>query len=274
MTNRPGIWSHLKDHETFPPQEVFDRIQAVLKRADQSSDQGLKEDMERLGEHEIQPPAFLRKAIEERIGHRRNFLYRYITAAACLLLVVAGFIVYRLNNTRMQPAATMTKKELPGRVVPGTSGIQSGEPISGKKDSAGNLALAAGADTANLTISGKSRLRSVFSIEGQPFPVADNDLLASFASFTWPNLPGYLTRSSDKPLKIHVDQYTSIFISKNMQDMMKEMYGVNSNGKPARKARKAREKLDKWKKSDQRHFDDSNEANPLDPVDLAEFIFK
>ena len=188
--------------------------------------------------------------------------------------MVAGFIVYRLNSPRVQPATAMTKKELPGPVLPGGGDPQSAEPISGKKDSAGKPALTAGADSAGLAISGRDRLRPIFTIEGQHLPVTDNDLLASFTSFTWPDLPDYLTRSSDKPLKIHVDQYTSIFISKNMQDMMKEMYGVNSNGKPDRKARKAREKLDKWKKSDQRRFDDNNEANPLDPVDLAEFIFK
>ena len=59
-----------------------------------------------------------------------------------------------------------------------------------------------------------------------------------------------------------------------MLEMMKQMYQVLPNGKPARKARKAKRRLESWKEKDQKRFDRDAGANPLDPVDLGDFIFK
>ena len=59
-----------------------------------------------------------------------------------------------------------------------------------------------------------------------------------------------------------------------MLNMMKQTYEVLANGKATRKARRTKRRLDNWKEKDQKRFDKGNEANPLDPVDLAEFIFR
>jgi hypothetical protein len=74
-------------------------------------------------------------------------------------------------------------------------------------------------------------------------------------------------------LRIHLDQYTNILLSPAMGDMIKELYDARPNGMPGRKARKTKEKLDKWKAADEKQFDAGYPSNPLDPTDLAEFLF-
>jgi len=264
MTDRPDIWNHLKDHEELPPQEVFDRLQHALENEDVH--------FERLQQHEVPPPSFLRQKIEDGAGIRRSgsgVMRWYLSAAACLLLIVAGWIVYRSNRDSLRTAAR--EKTMPSPASPAGVPLHA-DTLSGKTDtSTGTTTMTAGVVTPSG--SGKNG-RLTYSIGGRSVPVTDNDLFATFISYTYPDIPGYLTRDADKPLSIYVDQYTSITVSKNMLEMMKQMYQVLPNGKPARKARKAKRRLESWKEKDQKRFDRGAGANPLDPVDLGDFIFK
>ena len=52
------------------------------------------------------------------------------------------------------------------------------------------------------------------------------------------------------------------------------MYEVNDKGKPTKKAKKLKHKLAKWKKKDESYFDRNPQKNPLDIIDLTEFILK
>jgi hypothetical protein len=84
----------------------------------------------------------------------------------------------------------------------------------------------------------------------------------------------HVGKVDDKDMKVHLDQYTNIVISKQVIAMIKEMYQVRSNGKPTRRARKMKERLEDWKKADEKHFDSTAFFNAADPFDLAEFILK
>jgi hypothetical protein len=264
MADRQDIWHHLKDHEALPPQEVFDRLRQRLEEGN---------DMERLQRHEVTPPAFLGRRIEERVGIRPQSLGKvrwYMSAAACLVLMVVGWMVYR-GNTAGPRVATVDKKQ--PAIQKGPASLPVSDTLFGQKDTSAALAGKPAKDAYAAARDGIS-VHHVFSVGGQAVPVADNDLLATFTSFIYPDVPAYLTRNTDKPLKIDVDQYTSLYISRNMLDMMKETYQVLPNGKPARRARRMKRRLDNWKEKDQKRFDKGSRANPLDPVDLAEFIFK
>src|SRR4051812_17229662 len=122
MTGGHDIWRHLKDHETSPPGEVFDRLQQLLEKG--SAVLPEKRPLERLKGHEVAPPVFLRKKIEERSGMRVGVSRKtrwYLSAAACLLLVVVGGIVYRsYTSGRWQLSAAGGKQQRPdqGKVVP------------------------------------------------------------------------------------------------------------------------------------------------------------
>jgi hypothetical protein len=114
----------------------------------------------------------------------------------------------------------------------------------------------------------------ILSVGGSNMQIIENDYLASFAALNETNLPAFL--QAEKPLAttITIDDYTDITISEGMGAMMKKMYKTKKSGKPTRRARKTREKLEKWKKADSTYFNANSTANPLDPVDLGNFILQ
>ena len=273
MTDRHDIWHHLKDHEALPPQEVFERLRQTLEAGNVMQNAEGEEDMERLQQHEVMPPAFLGRRIEKRLGIRPRVFGKvrwYLSAAACLVLIVAGWLVYRNYDTGETGIAAGKKTQRPA-IQKGPATLPADTLL--KRDTSRMLAGKTATDTHAATHDEIS-VHRVFSIGGQAVSVTDNDLLVTFTSFVYPDVPAYLTRNTDKPLKIDVDQYTRLYVSRIMLDMMKETYQVLPNGKPARKARRMKRRLDNWKEKDQKRFDKGNEANPLDPVDLAEFIFR
>ena len=109
-------------------------------------------------------------------------------------------------------------------------------------------------------------------INGSSFSIVDNDYLATFTSFDPNNLPLFLQAEKPVATSITVDQYSSINISEGMGAIMKKMYKTKKSGKPTRRARKTKEKLEKWKKLDADYFNQNSNLNPLDPIDLGNFI--
>jgi len=269
MTDRHDIWHRLKDHETPPPHEVFGRLQQLLETGDAVSVPPAGDLFERLQQHEIKPPPGFRRQIEQQAGVKQASPVSrrwYLAAAACLALAIAGWLMYSNDATKV----SIVKKTQP----PATSKTPSpADTFHGKGDTSAGLAGAMTTDS-RPAARGEISVRQTFNIEGQTISVTDNDLLVTFTSFTYPDVPAYLTRNTGKPLKISIDQYTQLYVSQRMLDMMKVTYQVLPNGKPARKARKMKRRLDSWKEKDQKQFDKGKGANPLDPVDLAEFIFR
>jgi hypothetical protein len=111
------------------------------------------------------------------------------------------------------------------------------------------------------------------NIGGSTMPIIDNDYLASFAALTETNLPPFLQVEKPVATTITIDDYTYITISEGMGAMMKKMYKTRKSGKPTRRARKTKEKLEKWRKADADYFNQNSTMNPLDPIDLGNFIF-
>jgi hypothetical protein len=109
-------------------------------------------------------------------------------------------------------------------------------------------------------------------INGSKFTIVDNDYLATFASFNESNLPAFLQVDNPVATQITIDDYASITITEGMGAMMKKMYKTKKSGKPTRRARKQREKLEKWKRADSAFFNPNVNLNPLDPIDLGDFI--
>ena len=74
--------------------------------------------------------------------------------------------------------------------------------------------------------------------------------------------------------KITIDRFSYVNISDKMNTILQTMYTIKGNNKPTRKAKKLRATMEKWKKRDEKHFDASIHSNPLDIIDLSEFILK
>jgi hypothetical protein len=113
-----------------------------------------------------------------------------------------------------------------------------------------------------------------FNIAGINTPMVDNDFLATFASFNENTLPAFLQSETPISTVITVDQFTDIVVTDKMGAFMKKMYKTKRSGKPTRKAKKAKQKLEKWKVADSTYFSNETINNPLNPIDLGNFILK
>jgi hypothetical protein len=288
MDNRPDIWHRLQDHQTPPPPEVFDRLQQVLRSAREpaTSVEDTPGRLERLQQHALPPPSFAREAVKKRIGVAqpgrlrgfRPFSMFDGMAAACIILAV-GLTLYEVivlhNHTPAGPgqyaiAHTPATPENKPQTTDTTS-IGAAGPIT-----PGDSSVAATAATDSISLARLSRSGRPFGlvINNRALPLVDNDLLVTFTSFTYPEIADFVNRPEDQALKVHLDQYTNIVISKQAVGMIREMYKTRSNGKPTRKARRMKEKLEGWKKTDEKHFDGAAPFNPADPFDLGDFIFR
>ncbi len=267
MDKRPDIWFHLRDHQTPPPPEVQLRVREALYGS------GL---LSRLQQEEIAPPVFLREAIRSgTIGKRQQLFRRRLifgSIAASLLLLLTTISIYK--NLTTGKANSSIIKSSPIASARTTDSLKSADTNrTATTVSSGDLPTAATDSTASAAIVKHDRIWTL-RLDGHSIRLVDNDPLFTFTSYHYPEIGNYLEQKTGEEIKINVDQYTSIVISKEAADMIREMYKTRSNGKPTRRARKMKERLENWKKADEKHFDGSAHFNPADPVDLAEFIFK
>ncbi len=219
-----------------------------------------------------------------------NISKKIVAAAAVLLLFFVGYFTFKnnkINTVETSNAATMPQNNTTPITHPNTN-IQ--PTIVADSNLTKNNILS----TFNNIASTKKKqaykkdkrkrmliaipmkeipVATELDIAGTKMPIIDNDYLASFAALNESNLPAFL--QADKPVAttITIDDYTYITISESMGGMMKKMYKTRKSGKPTRRARKTKEKLEKWKKADADYFNQNSTMNPLDPIDLGNFIF-
>jgi len=303
MANQTDILNRLRDYEVSPPPEVsqrlFARLQAEEAMPDEDREQGMLRQLQQLEvpppfsvtiqitnavsdapslsflqETETAPPANAFSNILQQVTVTRKApaitpprvigLNRYKAIAAVLLLAFAGWAIYRL----VMPAHPVTPQGI----------VQKTTPTARPRDSAIHPADATQAAIARYQLYDNIKTENYFRnnrfvAEGAGFTLSDNDFFVTFASFRAEDLPAFLTEEDDTGLLLRLDQYSYFSISPKMMDMLKTMYRKRGSGKPTRRARKERERLEEWKLADGIRFD-AQARNPLDPVDLAEFIFK
>jgi hypothetical protein len=304
MDNRPDIWHHLRDHQTPPPPEVIQRLQQALSEINTDADRAAVPDgngvgaperlrlerlrLQRLQWEPIAPPAFLRGSILNAItrseeaqprGALRVFPKKWLYSgiAASLLLLLASVTVYKIL-TSDKPGST-DKNNTTAKITPIASSRTTVDTVkTSDSATATNIASAedlpsAATDSISPAVTAKPehwRLR----LDGHSIRLVDNDPLFTFTSYHYPEMGNFMEQKAGEEIKISVDQYTNILVSKQAAAMIREMYKTRSNGKPTRKARKMKERLEAWKKADEKRFDSTTGFNPTDPLDLAEFIFK
>jgi hypothetical protein len=281
MDNRPDIWRRLQDHETTPPQELSERVLHDFR----TTENGLRS-LERLQQYITPPPAFMQATIRNSTigsGPRRNgwsppFRFFYGAVAACLV-IIAGLVFYLAEvSPQKQTKDVARKTTTPASVLPAQHDTTAPQSIAGDSSGVATAVTGdatdstAGSTAANITI--RANRPQALYIDHRSFPLVDNDLLVTFTSFRYPEIADHVGKADDKDMRVHLDQYTNIVISKQVVAMIKEMYQTRSNGKPTRRARRMKDKLEDWKKADEKHFDSTAFFNAADPIDLAEFIFK
>ena len=267
MNNRSDIWRRLQDHQISPPPELFDDLRKNLHPADETHKTGFQ----KLQDHPLTPPPLLWSAIKDATQQpQRSKLKRflpYIAAAACLLLILIGVVLDRNPHTDPITKARTpdTHTEKPGTASnPDTTTAQTGSGIA---------ASASPSDSTKLAVPTDLGLPLALTIDGSRFSLVDNNPLMTLISYKYPTLKYRINNKRDAALRIRLDQYTNIALSPVMTGMIRDLFDTRANGMPSRKARKTKERLEKWKTDDEKQFDGSRFSNPLDPTDLAEFLF-
>jgi hypothetical protein len=273
MDKRPDIWFYLRDHETPPPPELEQRLHEALYGNGTLS---------RLQQEEIAPPVFLSEAIRSAVigkrqrPFRRRFMYGSIAAA--LLLLLTGVTVYKTlftGKANSPKENTIDKiKNAPIASARAADSLTSADTSRAATVASSENLPTIATDSAISAAMIKHDRSWALRVDGHSIRLVDNDPLFTLTSYHYPEIGNFLEQKAEEEIKISVDQYTNIVISKQAAAMIREMYKTRSNGKPTRKARKMKERLEYWKKADEKHFDGAGHFNPIDPIDLAEFIFK
>lgn len=208
-----------------------------------------------------------------------------IAAAAAILLVAV--IAYFLVNRKNSSTESFAKTNIPVK----ENSIASPEPTSPPTTGTGTatknnkVEIADAAPVTKPLLPSPARVNKTnkaataaytkttpVQIDGNYFRPRNNDYLAMFTSFNLNTAPPFLRGEEASEGTITVDKFTSITISKGMAAILRKTYRTKKNGRPTRRARKQREKIEKWKKADNDYFNKNSTMNPLDPMDLGDFI--
>jgi hypothetical protein len=303
MANGTDIFDRLRQYEVQPPPGAFHDLMGRLQ-----TEAALEKDGQWLGafqdlqELEIQPPSFMPDtialAVEESVlfttlqdvsieppagaferilqevgksqtpGILRKLFTPFRAIAAVLVLVIAGLAIYYFKGQiSVQPPPELAWQTNNGP-----------KPVV---DTMQQSAVATLPDTARYKIYDNAKAENFFknnkfTAEGSGLQLVENDFIVTFASYQYEALPSFLAEEYDEEseLLVRLDQYSYFTISENMLSSLRKMYQQRKRGTPTRRARKEREKLEQWKNADEARFDVKQVNNPLDPIDMAEFIFK
>jgi len=251
----------VKDAEITPPPFVFENLEWPGKKG-------------------------LTKVAEERPVKKMSSagFNRYRAAAAILLLAVSGWMIYNLvakqQDGKSNVATNSSSPTGQGSIKPDNSGTAT--VISSSPDSAvtrgASPAPGVGTNKNKLTAA-NNRAKKNLKYDVALIETAENQFVGKDVLFTLVNfnttqaerLVALLDKNAER--KITIDKYSYVNVSDKMADMLKTMYETKRNAKPTRKSRKAKERLEKWKKADEVNFDEQVKKNPLDIIDLSDFIF-
>lgn len=265
-TDQLNTFKPLKDYQVTPPFS-FAKLMEIIKSA--------------IAITSIKPTA--------KVISFSNTFKRIAAAAAVLLLCFVGYFTYQKSRVVTQddssPIATIT----PPTTKPNTTLPQVADSIAPTNNTSIATIISPNRfnNKRNFGSGREFKRKMIFGtaptvnslaaptellINGSKFTIVDNDYLATFASFNETNLPEFLRADNPVATQITIDDYASITITEGMGAMMKKMYKTKKSGKPTRRARKQKEKLEKWKKADADFFNPNANLNPLDPIDLGNFI--
>ncbi|MFY7839653.1 MAG: hypothetical protein ACOVP7_05225 [Lacibacter sp.] len=257
--------------EVAPPAHLFEKVMEEVE------DLRLKEEMGKLTQFELAPPALLYGELKKKqqqaagvsllINNRRTFFYY---AAAVLLLMLAAAIAVRMSFTKEKANETANV-------------LKQNQSVSPANDSAAVVPALPQTKATVTAIKQAVYMRSgakekfymdvpsVF-IGGRKLPVYDNDLLFSFTSLSLSEGRAAF-KEKNKPVIVKVDDYTNIKVSEFMSKQLSDVFRTKRNGKPAHAAKRAKARINNWRKADRKAFDKSKTKSPHDIIDLTETIF-
>ncbi len=283
------VFAPLAGHNIFPKEDVFSKgIAPELLLIDKNTGT-----LQALKDHQVPPPVQFEKILaaakEEssqtaKVFNLGNYSRKIAAAVAVIILGTASYFIYQntqhnkaLNGTDNivaandnQPATKSFADTLPRTQQPSNGSVKGNNETAVVSNDLTRNPRKAKSELSTPFYTGRTGPR--IGINGSQYTVKDNDYLGTFASFTETSMPSFLRTEKPIATTVTVDKYTSITISEGMAAILKKTYKTRRNGKPTRRARKQKEKIAKWKKADADYFNQNSTNNPLDPMDLGDFI--
>ncbi len=285
MASFINIFQRLKNYEVDPPPAAY---RAICRELDIDPDHhsiSLPNPFQQLNYHQVKPPAGAFRELESRIGQLpavrsldqrkivRSLWFRTAGAAAAVLLVALG--VYTVSSGKKRhpssDAQLVRQKSLPAPVVLPKEDSVSRDIVPAAADS-GIESTVVAPQKADIPVPNNISYQA--KVMGSPYVIEDNDFLSQFVSYHYDAIPAFITSTRGAELTVEVDQYATLKVSRSMRDMVRRMYQYTSKDKLSRKSRKLRVKMQQWKDADEVHFDNGKLFNPIDPIDLTDFILK
>lgn len=239
----------------------------------------------------IDPPPFDIQKIKKAIAddevknspteHKSGLIWFYRTVAAAAVITGILFFVNRNkpHSEDQPPVAAQT-------IVPNTIHAQQGSETQDKKTQNTDIAVMKPSETVEGAVAPKLSSRKKNS---QPFysikktgientvstniALRNNDFFYTLTNFNIPEA-NYFLESVQKEKKVVSGNFSYVNVSDKMAECLKQLYAVNRRNKYTWKARRMRAKLNRWKKEDAGNFDIKKGKDPLDILDLSEFLFK
>lgn len=291
MEKIDNILKNLQHVKATPPPDAWSRLLNTVEKHQHAEEQLLIR-LKELSNYQQRPPADLYDkifaAVQKNVSSKVispviDFFIQYRQVAAAAVLLLLGYFAYlfisgNFNSQKPQEMAVkpspITTPEQPtdSSVIVDTiftSGEKKGLHLVKK------IKIPLKKKYYGLDIETENAFESsVVMVDGKSFEIKDNNLIFTFASFKYDEVPSVLLNTSDENVYIQVDNYTSLAVNKNMRSLIKQMYKTRKNGSFTRKASRYRKKLTDWQNADDIKFDSTLNYNPLDPFDLGDFILQ
>lgn len=290
MAGTNKSFKDLRDYAVQPPPGLFKKLWNKIRHLETGDKHGtgsrlpgIEQNLSSLKSYiseEQQPPAFDYKKISiairnqsviPNIEKKKTFPLFYKVAAAVLIIGLAGmlyFVVFANHKSQYDKSISAN--------LPANNGIYTDSPAL-----TGNDSLNAGAG--NSSLHGNAQVAGETSRDNSPglhtsIPTGNtgefyNDFIYYLTNFKYETGQKLLDRIMNEK-KIIISHFSYVGISDKMASFIKDMFDTNKKGNPSRKAKKTKAQLKKWKKKDEAYFDKSFKKNPLDIIDLTEFLLK
>jgi hypothetical protein len=279
-----NILKPLQEHELLPPAGAFEKAwERILLLSDDTGHRKeiTKNSFEKLQDYSMQAPELDFRSLvtgEKKSTQKKQATVIYknlLKVAAVMAIVVTGALMYFVTSKK---GSTETNS---GHYASAPqNGNQENNAAAGTilpdsvKESTASATIALqppvsfGSDTKAKNI--KKKGRAQLSDEGSFY---NSDLFFTLVNYKEFGKEKLFTRTL-KNKRVALNKYSYVNLSDKMVEMLQEVYLTKKNGKMARKAKKAKKKFAKWKKKDEKYFDKELDKNPVDIIDLGDFLMK
>jgi hypothetical protein len=307
VEHKQNILHQLQDYSATPPPGLFDKVWQTLQNSSLSDtmnnasiintgDGHPPAELDFLRAVAVAPPAYMFSQVANVVLHpdnaiaappakvvRKNFGWWKKAAAAAVLLLFGIAVVYQLmqNKTETDAVAILPSKTGNEAVTQPAMPATGSAGANLANDSNTQQSIVQKATTGQTTKKyreGRAKWQNQYSEKGQQsnaLAFAGTDVLYKLVNYQYQDATAFMTALAASPQRrISIDRYSYVNVSEKMNGLLQRMYETKKNGKPTGKARRTKKRLEKWKKADAEYFDSKLSKNPLDIVDLSEFIFK